>query len=110
MCLAIAVRLANCVDSDQVLYSVAPDLGLHCLLRPVSQYLGLLRYSLICYTGYHIYHKYWKIQTSANSKDPDQMPQNVASDQGLHCLPFIQQFLDPTIGSKMDVKILGHVR
>ena len=28
-----------------------------------------------------------KIQ--ANSVDPDQMPQNVASDQGLHCLPLI---------------------
>ena len=27
----------------------------------------------------------------ANSVDPDQMPQNVASDQGLHCLPCIQQ-------------------
>ena len=24
--------------------------------------------------------------TLANSADPDQMPQNVASDQGLHCL------------------------
>ena len=26
----------------------------------------------------------------ANNVDPDQTPQNAASDQGLHCLPFIQ--------------------
>ena len=29
----------------------------------------------------------WKI-LSANSVDPDQMPHYVASDLGLHCLPF----------------------
>ena len=27
-----------------------------------------------------------------NSEDPDQTPQNAASDQGPHCLPVIQQF------------------
>ena len=26
----------------------------------------------------------------ANSADPDQMPQNVASDKGLHCLQIVQ--------------------
>ena len=31
-------------------------------------------------------------QTLANSVDPDQTPQNAASDQGPHCLPLIQQF------------------
>ena len=31
-------------------------------------------------------------QTLANSVDPDQMLQNAASDQGLLCLPLIQQF------------------
>ena len=31
-------------------------------------------------------------QTSANSIDPNQTPQNAASDQDLHCLPLIQQF------------------
>ena len=30
--------------------------------------------------NFHIY------ETQANSADPDQMPQNVVSDQGLHCL------------------------
>ena len=43
---------------------------------------------------YHIYANCYERQAWANSVDPDQMPQNVASDQGLHCLPFIQQFLD----------------
>ena len=33
-------------------------------------------------------------QASANSADPDKMSQNVASDLGLHCLAFIQQFLE----------------
>ena len=33
-------------------------------------------------------------QAWANSVDPDQMLQNAASDQGLHCKPVIQQFLD----------------
>ena len=32
---------------------------------------------------------------------PDQIPQNVESDQGLHCLPITQQFLDTSTGSKL---------
>ena len=36
--------------------------------------------------------KYWDRQVLANSVDPDQMPQNAASDQGLHNLPLIQQY------------------
>ena len=28
----------------------------------------------------------------ASCVDPDQMPQNTASDQGLHCLPYIQLY------------------
>ena len=31
----IAIRVANTVDPDQTSRSVASDLGLHCLLRPV---------------------------------------------------------------------------
>ena len=37
---------------------------------------------------------YWNRQALANSVNPDLMPQNVASDLDLHCLPLIQQFLD----------------
>ena len=32
-----------------------------------------------------IYPNYWNRHTRANSIDPEQMPQNVASDQGLYC-------------------------
>ena len=46
----------------------------------------------------------------ANSVDPDQMPQNVASDQGLCCWPIIQQFGVTSTGRKTGlVQILGHV-
>ena len=58
----------------------------------------------ICYdhhswfAAYHIYPKCSNSQAWANSADPDQMPQNVASDQGLHCL---QEFLDTCTGCKI---------
>ena len=42
---------------------------------------------------YHDNLKYWDRQAWVNSVDPDQMPQIVASDQGLHCLPLIQHHL-----------------
>ena len=38
----------------------------------------------------HIYPMFSDRQAWANSVDPDEMPQNVASHQGLHCLPLIQ--------------------
>ena len=34
--------MANSVDPDQMLHSVASDLGLHFLFRPVSQYLEVI--------------------------------------------------------------------
>ena len=37
--------------------------------------------------------KTW-IRTLANSADPDQTPQNAASDQGLHCLLKLQEVKD----------------
>ena len=52
---------------------------------------------------YHIYPKYSGWRALANSVDPDQMPQNVASDQGLHCFQHILQFLDILTDSKMDL-------
>ena len=39
-------------------------------------------YQIICKTG---------TGTLANSADADQTPQNAASDQGLHCLPQLQE-------------------
>ena len=48
-----------------------------------------------------IYLMYSDRQDWANSADPDEMQQNAASHQGLHFLPFIQQFFDITLGSKL---------
>ena len=42
--------------------------------------------------AYHNYSKYWGRQAYSISVDPDQTLQNAASDQGLQCLPFIQQY------------------
>ena len=50
---------------------------------------------------YSIY--FWDRQAWVNSVDPDQKLMNLASDQGLHCLPLIQQFLDMLTGSQMDL-------
>ena len=51
--------------------------------------------------AYHNNPKYWDRRAFANSIDPDQTPQNVASDQGLHSLPYTQQYFRH-IGSRMD--------
>ena len=49
----------------------------------------------------------WDFQVWGNIVDPDQ---NAASQQGLHVLPFIQQFLDISAGGKMELfKILRQV-
>ena len=50
---------------------------------------------------YHNNPKYWDKKAFANSVDPDQMPQNAASDQGLHYLPY-RNILDTSRGSTMD--------
>ena len=42
--------------------------------------------------NYCSYHMYLDRQALENSVDPDEMLQNAASHQGLHCLPLIQQF------------------
>ena len=59
---------------------------------------------------YLIYHMYLERQAYANSVDPDEMPQNVASHLDLHCLLLIQQYLDTTLGSIILVQILERVR
>ena len=56
---------------------------------------------LILHYRYHVYLKYWSRQAWANSEDPGQILQNVASGHSLHYLPLIQQFfLDTPAGSK----------
>ena len=44
--------------------------------------------------------KYWNRQARANGVDLNQAPKNMASAQGLHCLPFIQQLLKHQAASK----------
>ena len=50
---------------------------------------------------YHINRIYSDRQARANSIDPDEIPQNAASHQGLHCLPQIQQLLETKFCSKL---------
>ena len=47
-----------------------------------------LRFDQITILSLHILVR----QAGANSVDPDQMPHNVPSDQGLHCFSLTQQF------------------
>ena len=56
-----------------------------------------------CEITYRNNPEYWDRQDWLNRVDPDQMPQNAASDQGLHCLPLIQQFLHTSTDSKLDL-------
>ena len=58
-------------------------------------------FSEIRFFIYSIYCMYSDRKARANSVDPDEMPQNVASHLGLHCLPLIQQFLDAKSSSKL---------
>ena len=57
-------------------------------------YYGFVKYSNIL--------KYWNRYAWASSVASDQMPPDTASDQNLHCLPLIQQFIDTLTGGKMD--------
>ena len=50
---------------------------------------------IICYTGL-LY-----VFGQTNNVDSDERPQNVASHQGLHCLPLVQLFLDTALGSEL---------
>ena len=47
--------------------------------------------------------KYWDRTAFANSVDLDHMPQNVASDQGLHCCQTYSNIFDTPQGSRMDI-------
>ena len=47
--------------------------------------------------------KYSDRQAIANSADPDQIQQYMASDQGLNYFPLIKQILDSQTGSKIDL-------
>ena len=48
-------------------------------------------------------HRVIKVKLIQNGIAPDQAPQNAVSDQVLHCLPFIQLFLDISTGRNIDL-------
>ena len=54
-------------------------------------------------------YKYWDRLTGANSIDPDQVPGNVASDQGLYCF-FAQPAVSRHFSSKMDLLVLKCIK
>ena len=62
-------------------------------LKKVS-YLELRFFSADCIVPYL---QYVFRQIGLSSVDPDEMPQNVASHQGLHCLPLIRQNVLPKV-------------
>ena len=70
------------------------------LLEWLVSFLGELRLQK-WHSEYRIYRKYLDRQAWANSVDPDEMPQNAASHQGLLCLRIVQQCLDTITGSKL---------
>ena len=65
--------------------------------------LGFQLWKVAASCFYYIYPKYSDRQPWANSVDPDQMPQNVASDLSTQCLLPTEQFLGTKKGSKMFV-------
>ena len=64
----IPLKLMTSIDADQ---------AAHLLIRS-----GSMLFTIVT--------KYWDRQALANNVDPDQMPLEAASDQGLHCLPLQQ--------------------
>ena len=60
------------------------------------------------FVPYKIYPKYSDSNACANIVDLDQTPKIATSDQVLHFLPFIQQFLDTSTGIFYQVyQVLG---
>ena len=49
----------------------------------------------------------WKILV-ANNVEPDQMPHDVASDQGLHCLPMTQVRMGYSLSESWKIVTMNH--
>ena len=62
--------------------------------------LFLCCFLLFLWLIYNIYPKYWDRQAGITCVDPDKI---VESGQDLHCLPLIQQFLDISAGSNINL-------
>ena len=83
-------------QGDIAIDDVSMTPGCRPAARKISPYEAVSYEQIHSFYLYiHDYHnnpKYWERQALANSVNPDQMPHSVASDQGLHCLPLIQQY------------------
>ena len=70
------------MTAENISWSISNSDGLR-----VNRYAYLIRNN-----AYHIYHKFSDRNVCTNTVDPDQTPQNAASDMDLHCLLLIQVF------------------
>ena len=67
----------------------------------------IYRYGNFSISSLSIYRIYI-VRTDRPDPDPDLMPKIIVSDQGLHCLPLIQEvFLGLTEGSQIDLSIIN---
>ena len=74
------------------------------LLQKIRYHMFIARTTIKVLGGNNLYCSFlWDsdIQACANNVDPDQTPQNAASDQGLHSWPLIRQFLDISTHNKI---------
>ena len=81
--------MCECAESD---YPVYPQSNQHPNTLYYSVQWADINESSASFFAYYYNPKYWDKQAWANSVDPDQTPQKAAFNQGLHCLPLIQQF------------------
>ena len=74
------------------------------MLRDVSSGSKLFakHFILVCRVGRVKANTIIILNIGTNSVDPDQTPRSAASDQGLHCLPFTQHYLDTSTGRTID--------
>ena len=106
--------MANSVDPDQMPHSVASDLGLHCLQRPICpNTLGyysiqrdrteILLTHIRCRKIWHLIRVYSVFTAFGNPVDPDEMAYYELSYQDLHYLEFCFCFRNDTILARMDM-------
>ena len=92
----------HCLDSISL--SLAFDLVLLCLTQSkLSSYFSCTPSSFLCsFLPFNksalqclprIFPEYWDRNPLASNVDPDETQENVASDQGLQCLPLIKYLL-----------------
>ena len=103
-------RIANSVDPDEIMsHLILNDTVCKVTCFGLPGWKDYQSFTFEIYqlwdTHYSNKPKYWYRQAWAKIVDPDQMSQNAASDQGLHCLRLIQHYFrhcHTSTGSKID--------